>query len=70
MGNLWQPHQRDNRGFFARNAGKLLIWAFLGPVPIRMFAFAIDANPLRWVADILFFILIFCAIGGYIARRS
>ena len=54
------------RGFFDRNAGKLLIAAFVIPIPLRMVAMATGATP--WVADILFGVLIISAICGYIAR--
>lgn len=60
----------DGRGFFDRNAGKLLIWAFAGPIPLRVLSVALGITPLTWLADILFAVLIICAIGGYIARKT
>ena len=64
---IWEP---DNRGFFERNAGKLLIWAFAAGIPLRMAGMAFGIPPMFWLADILFAVLLFSAIGGYIARRS
>ena len=52
-----------------RNAGKLLVWAFLGPVPMRMAGLALGVPLLTWLADILFTVLIVSSIVGYVQRR-
>ena len=70
MGNMWQPHQRDQRGFFERNAGKLLIWAFVAGVPLNAVGMAMDAGLFLLLGRAAFAILIVLAITGYIQRGS
>ena len=60
----------DSRGFFERNAGALLICAFVLGLPLRALSIAMGGFiPLQLFADILFAVLIICGICGFIARR-
>ena len=65
---LWQPHQRDTRGFMERNAGKLLIAAFLAPVPMRLLVMATDSVGLGLFVLLIDAILLIMSITGYVQR--
>ena len=68
MGNLWQPNQPDTRGFMERNAGKLLIAAFLLPLPMRVLANVTDSVGLGLFVLLIDAILIIMSITGYVQR--
>ncbi len=72
MSNLWQPGQPDNRGFAERNAGKLLLSAFLVSIPVRIVGGILGVHPglLTFVSLLLFVSLIVASVSGYSERRK
>ena len=68
MGSLWQPNQRDTRGFMERNAGKLLIATFLVPLPMRLLVSATDSIGLGLFVLLIDSILLIMSITGYVQR--
>ena len=55
-------------GVLSRNIGKLVLGAFLIPLPLRLFTWQPGDFPLFVVADGIFFVMILLAIVGAIAR--
>lgn len=59
----------DNRGFFETNAGKLLIWAFLIAIPLRVIGVMLgDSEVFITASNVLFGILFVSAVVGFIQR--
>ena len=54
-------------GFCERNAGKLLICAFLAPIPLSVVGLLISVTPSIGRSG-MGTVLVLCSVGGYIAR--
>ena len=70
MSGLWQPHQRDDRGLFERNAGKLLIGAFAIGVPLNFVGLSADMGMFVLLGRAAFGVLLIMSIIGYIQRSG
>ena len=65
-----QASSDDSRDFVEKHAGKILLSAFIVPIPLRLGGMNLGAFGVTILADVLFVLIVLVAIAGYMNRRK